>query len=1388
MCGIIGIISRRPEIGPVSFESVKPTFLHRGPNDYGEFHGPHFHLGHARLSIQDLSAAGHQPMASRDGRYQIVFNGEIYNFRELRAELANRGRTFVSTGDTEVLLAAFQEWGPSCIRRLRGMFAFAVWDTHRRKLTIARDRFGEKPLYVYQDGQTVVFASELKSMVAMLPREPALSRAAFDRYLHFQYVPEPETPFEDIAKCPRAHYAEIDVDAWNLEYTRYWSAKDVQPIEAEPIPLIRECLQDAVSAMSRADVDVGLALSGGIDSGAIAAYSARLSDKDIHSFGIGYPGVPPYDERAQARALAGQLGIQFHDRELVTAELVDFFPSLIRAIDEPIADIAAFGHYSVAKAAADHGLRVLLTGIGGDEVFWGYGWFRDAAIENSRILSDNPKAPARFFDLVGDYQLVRSLRDKLLTPSFLAEVPRNNGPSVFDDKVDPSDLGNSVSELMFDTWLVGNCLSLGDKVSMASSIETRLPFLDAKLVDTLIGLRKSREDFRLGHKRWLIDALRGILPDEVLGRPKAGFQPPVSEWIYSLCNANIGLLTQGASQTLGLRPDFHTIADPIILYKILCFNGWHQWAVRDVRDSHGAPLRALLAAQERTVDAGPTRPSDSGGGKAKGITHGTVLFVYNRPDHTARVLEALRRDKVQNLIVHSDAPANGGQVDAVARTRKLLEGIDWTRPRIILRETNAGLAKSITETLGEAFREHERLVVLEDDCVPGPYFFDYMAEAFEIYRTDPRINGITGFTVPIPEPLLAAHPHDTFFFPRMSTWAWGTWRDRWQHDNRDLVDLLEKCRRDRIDLAQGGADILDFLGEYLEGNLKDVWSLPWLVNVYLRKGLYAYPVRSLIQNIGLDGSGSHGETGTGKIGASAQAAPSRFPPAHLDDGRNRAIEEHFRDFCRQESSWTHERIFDKIRVMHPTPETTAASTQKTVPPPASRAADRRVSPAPEGFHFPPTSKANPGAVQWQAGCSVTVGQACDVQAMRVAFDRPDAHVRIGDRTFIGSSMLVAAEGIEVGSDVLIAWGCTLADHDSHSTDFDLRKEDVANWLAGKKDWTHVHRANVRIGDKAWIGFNCIILKGVSIGEGAVVAAGSVVTRDVPAWTLVAGNPARPVKTVPRRSGAGSLDDSSPLPTEPDKYDLAYRWGWEEGGLQELIRLCYKTPDLPENARRYAASDEFGAALGEIRAAGFPPSSRSRVLDLGCGNGAATWALARAGYRTTGIDSSHGSLAGIAAARRIEGLDGVHFQTIHTSAESLPFPPGSFEVIWMREVLHHIRDLNDFLSSALELLVPGGILIAMRDHVVWNETQKASFFEDHPFHRFTNDENCHFLDEYLKGFESAGFRVERLLDPFASPINTYPHPFLPGRTFDVQSAIQRPRDNDLFSFVARKPER
>jgi ubiquinone/menaquinone biosynthesis C-methylase UbiE len=253
----------------------------------------------------------------------------------------------------------------------------------------------------------------------------------------------------------------------------------------------------------------------------------------------------------------------------------------------------------------------------------------------------------------------------------------------------------------------------------------------------------------------------------------------------------------------------------------------------------------------------------------------------------------------------------------------------------------------------------------------------------------------------------------------------------------------------------------------------------------------------------------------------------------------------------------------------------------------------------------------------------------------------------------------------------------------------------------------------------------------------------------------------------------------------EPYDTAFRWGWETPEFKELVYLCYKTPNFIENAHRYWDSPEFKAATRILAELDKKPGPQTKILDFGCGNGIASYALARAGYQVIGMDSSKGELVGINAAKKIQGLDGVHFELQHSTGEKMSFPDNIFDVVWMREVLHHINDLKCFLSKIEHILKPSGILCCLRDHVIWNEDQYKDFFITHPFHHITKDENCHYLCEYLTAFQEANLIIERVYHPYSTIINTYPSPYRSEITFDENSAKLRLKGNDIYSFFVRK---
>ena len=643
MCGILGLIHKDAQARwPDLSATTLATLAHRGPDSTGVLSDAHIQFGHTRLSIIDLTSAGHQPMTYAQGRYTVTYNGEIYNHVELRQELEALGEAFVSHSDTEVLLAAYKVWGESCVKRFIGPFAFAIWDKHAQQAFLARDRCGEKPLFYSFDQISLVFASELKGLIPLLDVRTALNPAAVDQYLHYQYVPEPLTLLQGVHKLAAGHTLTVSIASWKAQPIRYWTVEEAAAQAVPPSPnmsqqdillAIRQGLENAVKLTLRADVPVGIALSGGVDSGAIAALAQKNYAEPMHAFCVGYPGRPPYDERQQARGLAESLGMIVHEVELPVASFVEFFPSLVHIMDEPIADPAAFGHYSVPRAAADQGIKVLLSGVGGDEIFWGYPYVTQA-VQLNQLALKHPSlvglatwltAPSvqTFLTKVAHYphahpsikryaDILQKLSDprqakgqlfySMLHPEFAGPYTfkyKFYGPAMAsvakDNAFAPIDIGLRSSEqvpaavirLLFETWLTSNCLSLGDRVSMGVGVETRMPFLDAQLIGLVMALRAQSPDHGLGQKAWLRQALEEVVPPEVLRRPKAGFQPPVQEWLSGVVHRYADLLVDGQLQQAGIiAADSiayvqHDLAQQgytglFLAYKLVLLEMWYQ--------------------------------------------------------------------------------------------------------------------------------------------------------------------------------------------------------------------------------------------------------------------------------------------------------------------------------------------------------------------------------------------------------------------------------------------------------------------------------------------------------------------------------------------------------------------------------------------------------------------------------------------------------------------------------------------------------------------------------------------------------------------------------------------------------------------------------------------
>ncbi|MCA1615556.1 MAG: asparagine synthase (glutamine-hydrolyzing) [Acidobacteria bacterium] len=633
MCGISGIVTR----GPTSPEQralvsrVSAAQAHRGPDGAGEYADAHVHLAARRLSIIDLEG-GWQPLHDEDESVALVANGEIYNFVELRRRLESRGHRFRTGSDCEVIVHLYEEFGLGFVGHLRGMFALALWDKRRRRLVLARDRMGEKPLYLCERDGQLVFASELKALVRAGAVPFELDAEAVNLFFHYQYVPEPKTALKGVRKLDAAHLLVVEADPWRVAEECYWRMGDAPPLAGAPAGLIRERLEEVGGLVVRSDVPVGVALSGGLDSSAVAALAARARPGAISAFSVGYEGRPEPDERADAADLARVLGLPFREVELTTREIVAFFPDLNYWRDDPVADISGHGYYAVMRLAREHGVPVMLQGQGGDELFWGYPQLRQAALESlqknsargmtgpralahyvspaappalsrselsawardlggarsgwRRFRSHRASPPGRmiFYDAAADF---RSAAQGIFTHygrPFVEELGGRDAAELFTFEGPWPDIEATLTSLVCATYLRENGITQGDRLGMASSVEMRLPLVDHKLVETVVGLRKTNSDVRLPPKAWLKAAVKDLLPARVLDRPKRGFAPPTTAWHDALFAAygdslrdghlaRAGVLSREGADELA-RGDFPAGATCPLSFKALVLEQW----------------------------------------------------------------------------------------------------------------------------------------------------------------------------------------------------------------------------------------------------------------------------------------------------------------------------------------------------------------------------------------------------------------------------------------------------------------------------------------------------------------------------------------------------------------------------------------------------------------------------------------------------------------------------------------------------------------------------------------------------------------------------------------------------------------------------------------------
>lgn len=561
MCGITGILNLdgRPVSGATVGEMVR-TISHRGPDDSGVWTNGPVGLGHARLSIIDLSPAGHQPMSTPDDRETIVFNGEVFNFPAIRQRLACEGVAFRSTSDTEVILHAYARWGADVFAQLHGMFALAIWDSKARQLHLVRDRFGIKPLYYCADERRIAFGSEIKDVLAAGDVAKSIDDAALHEYLYYGNPLRSRTIYRDVREVLPGHY--LTIDNGRISETTYWRVEET-PVVHDDLETatrqVRERLDRAVKVHLISDVPVGVFLSGGIDSSAMTALASRHYNGKLRTYSCGFDFDRGSNELPKARRVAELFGTEHRELHIEGAALVDTIEKLVQAHDEPFGDCADIPLYLLCEKLRGEA-KVILQGDGGDEIFAGYRRYnvlsherlwRTVARLAPALMSVVPRRPAyyravRFFQAMAAtdpatrlalFMTMESREDpptRLLSPELRPRVERHDPFKSYRAACERlSHLDPVQQSLYADTMLLlpDQFLEKVDKATMAHGIEVRVPFLDTELSDYALGL-PAHMKVRRGQKKFILRrALRGIVPDDILDAPKTGFEVPYSHWL-----------------------------------------------------------------------------------------------------------------------------------------------------------------------------------------------------------------------------------------------------------------------------------------------------------------------------------------------------------------------------------------------------------------------------------------------------------------------------------------------------------------------------------------------------------------------------------------------------------------------------------------------------------------------------------------------------------------------------------------------------------------------------------------------------------------------------------------------------------------------------------------
>jgi asparagine synthase (glutamine-hydrolysing) len=553
------------EIAPSLVKAMAETIRHRGPDDEGYYLSGPIGLGFRRLSIIDLHS-GHQPLSNEDGTIWIIFNGEIYNFQELRIFLLSKGHTFRTHTDTEVIVHLYEEMGPQCLEKLRGMFAFAIWDENRKTLLLARDRVGIKPLYYCLTNNSLVFASEIKAILADPSIHREIAPDVIDRFLTFLYLPGQETLLKGIHKLAPGQYLVVRDGTpliqqyWDLPIAEDFADRSLKHAQTDLLNL----LANTVDLHMIADVPVGVLLSGGVDSTGVLSLAVNGTDKTINTFTVGFSGGQVADERPYARLAADTFGAQHHEMTITAKDFVAFMPTYVWHMEEPVCEPPAIALYYVSQMAR-HYVKVLLSGEGGDEAFAGYSNYRNlvwlerikhgasplkGALAKGLSLADslfhmprigkyaplmNESFPDYYYSRTSHPHLSAGNQlERLYSQDFFQGIDREHSLEpvrALQDHVRGCDPLSAMLYIDTKTWLPDDLLVKADKMTMANSIELRVPLLDHRVLEYAASLPPHFKLKRFTTKYILKRALSQRIPQAIRDRKKAGFPVPYESWL-----------------------------------------------------------------------------------------------------------------------------------------------------------------------------------------------------------------------------------------------------------------------------------------------------------------------------------------------------------------------------------------------------------------------------------------------------------------------------------------------------------------------------------------------------------------------------------------------------------------------------------------------------------------------------------------------------------------------------------------------------------------------------------------------------------------------------------------------------------------------------------------